>query len=213
MAEAELSRVSEITKQMLSFHRDTKVPEDVCLTELLDGVLILFAAKLRERQIRIVRQFDCAGSMVAYPGELRQAFVNLISNAIDAMPGGGRLTLRVRERYGRVPRLCVLVADSGQGMPREFLQQFGELFATTKGEAGTGLGGWITRRVVNKCGGDLTIYSSQRPGRSGTVFSLCFPHPHARLTGNTGRRRRESDSRSNDETSQGGECGTRLRSA
>jgi signal transduction histidine kinase len=185
MAEAELSRVSEITKQMLSFHRDSKTPEDVSLADLLDGILVLFAAKLRERQITIVRQFDCPGWMVAHPGELRQAFVNLISNAIDAMPNGGRLTLRVRERAGSNPCLCISVADTGQGMAPAFLEQFGELFATTKGQAGTGLGGWVTRRVTKKYGGDFRIYSCQRAGRSGTVIRLCFPHPHAKITGNT----------------------------
>jgi signal transduction histidine kinase len=207
MAEEELNRVSEITKQMLSFHRDAKSPEDFCVTDVLDGILVLFAAKLRERRIRVVRQFYCLGWMVAYPGELRQAFVNLISNAVDAMPTGGCLTLKVRERDGKVPHLCVSIADTGHGMSRERITHFGELFATTKGECGTGLGGWVTRKLVRKYGGDLSIYSSQREGRSGTVMKLCVPHPYARITGNThaGRTTTFPDSKAVDKNENGGD--------
>ena len=188
MSEAELNRVSEITKQMLSFHRDTRAPENVSVAELLDGILSLFTAKLREKKISVRRQYDSAGWMLAYPGELRQAFVNLIANALDAMEGGGQLTLRVRERGGASPHLCISIADSGKGMPRDVMRQLGDLFLTTKGEAGTGIGLWVTRRILGKHQGGLRVYSSQREGRSGTVFTLCFPPPHALLTGNLQRR-------------------------
>ena len=195
MSEAELNRVGEITKQVLSFHREASTPQEVSLVDLLDGSLTLFTAKLRERQITIHRQYDSAGWMFAYPGELRQALVNLISNALDAMEVGGRLTLRVRERGGDSPHLCATIADSGKGMPRQQLDKLGELFLTTKGEGGTGIGLWVTRRIVDKHHGGLRAYSSQTPGRSGTAFLLCFPPPHARLTGNTRRRSDPSISR------------------
>ena len=65
------------------------------------------------------------------------------------------------------------------------LKQLGELFLTTKGEGGTGIGLWVTKRIVQKHKGSLQAYSSQTPGRSGTVFALCFPPPHAYLKGNT----------------------------
>ncbi len=116
MSEAELHRVSEITKQMLSFHRNSSAAQDVSLAELLDGVLSLFAAKLRERHILVQREYDTAGWMVGHSGELRQAFVNLIANAVDAMecrwtthlassraerqiPSPLRLGRRLRKRY------------------------------------------------------------------------------------------------------------------
>jgi len=183
-SESELSRISEITKQMLSFHRDTRSPEEVSVAQLLDGILTLFTAKLREKRIEVIRQYDSAGWMTARPGELRQAFVNLIANAVDAMDAEGRLVLRVRERGGSSPHLCVSVADSGKGMPRQMLNKLGELFLTTKGNAGTGIGLWVTRRIVHKHDGGFRVYSSQIPGRSGSVFTLCFPPPHARFTGN-----------------------------
>ncbi|HLI78208.1 MAG TPA: HAMP domain-containing sensor histidine kinase [Acidobacteriaceae bacterium] len=192
MSEAELSRVAEITKQMLSFQRNTVAPQDVSLAELLDGILALFTARLRERKITVRRQYDSAGWMLAYPGELRQAFVNLIANAIDAMPSGGQLTLRVRERGGASPHLCLSIADSGKGISREVMNHLGELFLTTKGESGTGIGLWVTRRILQKHDGGLRVYSSQRAGRSGSVFTLCFPPPHARFTGNKQRRIRRS---------------------
>ncbi len=77
-------------------------------------------------------------------------------------------------------------------MSREFIKQVGDLFFTTKGETGTGIGLWVTRRILQKYKGGLRVYSSERPGRSGTVFTLCFPPPHAKLQGNTERRLRRS---------------------
>jgi signal transduction histidine kinase len=185
MSEAELSRVSEITKQMLSFHRGTRAAQVVSVAEMLDGILTLFTAKLRERKITLHRQYDAAGWMEAHAGELRQASVNLIANAIDAMEDGGRLTLRVREHGGASPRLCVSIGDSGKGMPQNVIKHLGELFLTTKGESGTGIGLWVTRRILRRHGGGLRVYSSERPGRAGTVFRLCFPPPYAKLKGNT----------------------------
>ncbi len=179
MAEAELNRVSAITKQMLTFHRESEGPKNVCVTDILDAVLALFTPRLREKQTHLVRQFRSPGWMLAQPGELRQLFVNLLANALDSMEIGGTLTLRVRESAGPARRLCVSVGDTGQGMSRALTRNIGNLFFTTKGEAGTGLGMWVVHRIVKKYGGGLCVHSSTKPGRSGTVFRLCFREPHA----------------------------------
>jgi two-component system NtrC family sensor kinase len=181
LAERELQRVGEITKQMLSFHRDARDMQVVLVTEILEGVLALYEARIRQRQIDVVRQYRNVGSLAIYPGELRQIFSNLIANAIDALPPGGHLILRVQERRSPHPRLCITVADTGIGMSREETARIGELFFTTKGESGTGIGMWVTRKLISKHDGSIQAYSSKIPGRSGTVFHLCFKEPRARF--------------------------------
>jgi two-component system, NtrC family, sensor kinase len=181
LAEKELQRVGEITKQMLTFHRDARDMQVVLVTEVIEGVLALYEARIRQRQIDVVRQYRNVGSLAIYPGELRQIFSNLIANAIDALPPGGHLVLRVQERRIPHPRLCVTVADTGSGMSQEEAARIGELFFTTKGESGTGLGMWVTRQLIEKHDGSLRCYSSKTLGRSGTVFHLCFKEPRARF--------------------------------
>ncbi len=180
-AEEELQRVGAITKQILSFHRDSREIQNVPVAAVFESVLALHAVRLSQHGIEVVRQYRCEGCLIAYPGEVRQALANLVSNAIDAMQTGGRLIVRVQERHGRESRLCITVADTGSGMSREQSRRVGELFFTTKGESGTGLGMWVTRQLIANYGASFHVYSSTRPGRSGTVCHLCFSKPHARL--------------------------------
>ena len=172
MAEEELHRVGDITKQLLQFHRDSVAPKDVDVSELLESVLTLYKNRLETRQVEVIRQFGAAPSIRAHPGELRQAFSNLIANAIDAMPKGGRLGVRVTAT--RPCLINVLIADEGQGISRGAMGKLGELMFTTKGEQGTGIGLWITYQLLKKYGASVRVYSSTREGRSGTAFRLCF---------------------------------------
>lgn len=172
MAEAELQRVGDITKQVLHFHRDTKTLQEVRLEDVLDSIVSLYRNRLEMRQIEIVRQYRSQASILAHPGELRQAFSNLVANAIDAMPRGGRLTLRLRDTHHCKP--SVTIADQGQGIEPEALPHLGELLFTTKGEGGTGFGLWVTYQILKKYGASVRVYSSTRLGRSGTAFMLCF---------------------------------------
>ena len=179
LAERELQRVGEITKQMLTFHRDTKDVQVVRVTELLESVLSLYEARIAQHKIDVIRQYRSVGALAIYPGELRQILSNLIANAIDALPDGGHLIVRVQERRRSQPKLCITIADTGIGMSREESRRIGELFYTTKGESGTGLGMWVSRQLIAKHDGALHAYSSKRSGRSGTAFHLCFREPQA----------------------------------
>jgi two-component system, NtrC family, sensor kinase len=172
MAEEELERVSEITKQMLHFHRDSKTVQEVLLSDVMESILVLYQNRLDMRSIKVVRQYRSSQRLLAHPGELRQAFSNLIANAIDAMPSGGQLLIRIRD--GQKCRLAVTVADTGHGISRESIRRLGELLFTTKGEAGTGLGLWVTYQLFAKYGGSVQVYSSARPGSNGAVFRVCF---------------------------------------
>lgn len=172
MAEEELQRVGDITKQILHFHRDTKTLQEVRPEDILESIVSLYRNRLEMCQIEIVRQYRSRASILAHPGELRQAFSNLVANAIDAMPRGGRLTLRLRDTHQCKPSLTI--ADQGQGIEPEALPHLGELLFTTKGEGGTGFGLWVTYQILKRYGASVHVHSSTRPGRSGTTFMLCF---------------------------------------
>jgi CheY-like chemotaxis protein/anti-sigma regulatory factor (Ser/Thr protein kinase) len=100
--------------------------------------------------------------------EIREALINLVFNAVDAMPGGGTLTLRTHVAGGRV---CVEVADTGVGMDEDARRRCLEPFFTTKGERGTGLGLAMVYGVLQRHGADIEIESA--PGR-GTTMRLVF---------------------------------------
>jgi signal transduction histidine kinase len=110
---------------------------------------------------------------------LRQVFSNLVGNAIDAMPKGGRLILHIREsslatdpeRKG----VRVTVVDTGSGIPAGVRKNLFAPFYTTKGEKGTGLGLWVSRGFVEKHEGTIHLGSMMRPGRTGTAFSVFLP--------------------------------------
>lgn len=179
MAGDELARITQITSQLLTFHREARAPVKVDLREVLDSVLTLFAPQLRQNHISVDQRFDTSVPVRGYPGELRQVFLNLVGNAIDAMPTGGKIILHVREsgtasdhtRMG----VRVTVADSGTGIPAGVRKNLFAPFYTTKGEKGTGLGLWVSRGIIEKHEGTLRMTSALRPGRSGTAFSVFLP--------------------------------------
>jgi hypothetical protein len=103
------------------------------------------------------------------PSELREALVNLVFNAVDALPGGGTIRLAARRRDEAVE---VTVADSGVGMPPEVRARIFEPFFTTKGEAGTGLGLAGVLAIVERHAGAVAVESE--PGR-GTTFRITLP--------------------------------------
>jgi PAS domain S-box-containing protein len=178
MATGELARVSQITRNILAFYRETNHPVEVDIGELMANVLELYSPKIRESHVELGFERYGPCRVVAYPGELRQVFSNLVVNAIDAMPQGGRLRVRVREGFERRTNrrgARLLISDTGVGIPRDQLGRLFEAFFTTKGEKGTGLGLWVSRDIMNKHDGTMQIRTSCAAGRSGTCFSLFFP--------------------------------------
>jgi two-component system CheB/CheR fusion protein len=100
-------------------------------------------------------------------------------NAIDAMASGGKLTLRVRKSFDwrdpTSPGIRITIADTGTGMNFETRHRIYEPFFTTKNDTGTGLGMWVSAQIVERLQADLRVWSTTRPGMSGTVFSLFLP--------------------------------------
>lgn len=179
LAQRELNRVVQITRQTLTFTRETNMPVRVQLSELLDEVLDLYHRRIGDKRLRIVRQYQAHEPVSILPGEMRQVLSNLISNAIEATAQRGRIVIRVSparcwsRQDSRGVRLSI--GDNGSGIPGEVRSRLGEPFFTTKGQAGTGLGLWVTQSILSRYGGSLQVRSSVSPARHGTVFSIFLP--------------------------------------
>jgi PAS domain S-box-containing protein len=185
LAREELERVTSISEQMLTFSRETRQPVEVSLAEVLDNVLTLYAARIRRQGVVVVKNFSDKGSVVAFPGEMRQVFSNLVGNALDAMNGPGRLTLRIghsHEWHENTAGVRVMVCDTGAGIPLEVRGKLMDPFITSKGEKGTGLGLWVCRGIIDKYRGRLRYRTSTIPGHSGTCFSVFLPNSAKQAT-------------------------------
>jgi PAS domain S-box-containing protein len=179
LAQEELERVTNISAQMLTFSREARQPVEVNLTEVLDNVLTLFEGRIRRMGVTVVKDYQSELPVFALPGEMRQVFSNLVGNALDAMNGPGRLTVKTETSHAwrgfREPGVRVIVCDTGSGIPAEVRPLLMNPFVTSKGEKGTGLGLWVSRGIVAKYHGSLRYRTSTTPGHSGTCFSVFFP--------------------------------------
>ncbi len=183
LAASELARVSHIVTQTLKFHRQSARAQHGRVSDILESVIALFQGRLLGMKVRVHRRFDAEDSISCLAGDIRQVFANLIGNALDALQGEGALWLRTRCSHdwrgsAQVPGLRITVADNGCGMSENTRKNLFEAFYTTKPTTGTGLGLWVSQGIIHNHGGRVRVRSSQRPGSSGTVFSVFFPLTH-----------------------------------
>ena len=178
-AAQEVKRTAHITKQMLAFHRQSTTPVDISLSEVLDSVVELYAAKIEQSGITVQKQYDTPATIKGFPAELRQVFANLLGNAIEAIGQDGIIRLHTfasrESSNARRAGARVVLADNGVGISPENRRRLFEPFVTTKGERGTGLGLWVSNGIVKKHEGSIRFHSSTRTGRSGTCFSVFLP--------------------------------------
>ena len=172
LAQQELDRVSQITVQTLRFFRGSTRQVATDIHELIETVVTLLESRMQSGQIKVERDFRARANVVAHGGEIRQVVANLVGNAMDAMLNGGSLILRTadgRDWQTGAKSVVLTVADTGSGMSERTRARIFEPFFSTKGITGTGLGLWISREIVAKHGGKLTVRSKQGIG---TVFRL-----------------------------------------
>lgn len=171
----EIHRISVILRRLMDVQRaGDENPQPVDPHELIERVLLLTSGKLAHQRIRVERVFVSAPpSLYTRPDLLTQILLNLVLNAIDAMPAGGTLSLVTAcpSSPDGVPRLQIAVADTGTGIAPAVAAQIFEPFFTTKA-TGTGIGLAVTRHLVDELGGTIALESA--PG-AGAVFTLVFP--------------------------------------
>lgn len=163
---SEIARMEQIMSEYLSFSRPLQDlrPEAIDLAELADNVMAVLEARASDAGVTLSRTGGPA-NVVADPRRLKEALLNLVSNAIEATPGGGRVELLVQPRPGEAE---VVVRDDGKGIPAEYLARVGTPFFTMR-EGGTGLGVLLAKTVVAQHGGQLTFDSLEGRGTSVTL--------------------------------------------
>lgn len=170
--EQQLFRISNITRQTLTFYRDKAVLGDVDCRSLFEDSVVLFGPKLRQKKIDVRIRVDERTHVQGRTGELRQVLVNLLSNAIDALPEGGSLVLEAHPVSRAGGEFVLLrVRDTGPGIPEEIRRQLFQPFFSTKGSLGTGLGLWVSKSIVEAHRGTIDIQS----GNGETVASILLP--------------------------------------
>ena len=178
IAQQELARVANITTQTLRFHRQSTNPKTAFLSQIIEGVLSLFQGRLMNTGIQVERQYHDAKPVLCYESDVRQVFTNLLSNAIDATPHGGKIIVREQNvtdwRTGE-RGVRVSIADTGHGMSPQVRKMIFDPFFTTKGITGTGLGLWVSAEILNKHHARVSIRSRDHQPHQGTVFSIFFP--------------------------------------
>jgi two-component system cell cycle sensor histidine kinase/response regulator CckA len=168
-------RGAELTQQLLAFSRKQHgAPRVMDLNQLIDESLPMLERLIGADIELIVRMEEHAWNIRADRGQIHQVLMNLVMNAREAMPGGGKLTLsthNVQSADGE--QFLLQVCDTGRGMDEGTRQHLFEPFFTTKrGSTGTGLGLATVFGVVTQAGGHLTV--SSEPGK-GAIFSIYFP--------------------------------------
>jgi PAS domain S-box-containing protein len=181
LAQQELGRTLQISRAMLSLYRESPMPVQVNLEELVGSVLVLLDRKMRDQNIHVQQSFTHPVHVYGFPGELRQVFTNLIANAGEAAGPNGHVRIQVRPASpldGRAGTI-VEIADSGRGIAPHVEQKLFQPFMTTKGERGTGLGLWVSLGIVQKHGGTVRISNSTEGDLRGAVVRVYLPERSA----------------------------------
>ena len=172
-------RAVNIVNNLLNFSRTGSATEfvDLNVNRVLDDTIQLIEPQLHRNQIELQRDYDTdAPLVIGNPGKLQQVFTNLLLNARDAIPDGGRITLKTS--VSEDDSLVVEVSDTGIGIAPENVAKIYDPFYTTKGVGrGTGLGLAVTYGIIQEHSGHISVDSV--PGR-GTTFRITLPAAHAR---------------------------------
>lgn len=170
-----LYRIEMIIRRLLTMARDD-APRigTVRLEDVIDDAVVFLEPKIARREVEFVRQHtNLPVHVKGDRQQLAQVMINLILNAIDSMPDGGRLTVSVRDPDEASGMGSIRVTDTGCGIPEDERRRIFEPFYTTKGPgSGTGLGLAMVARVVESHRGKITVDST--PGE-GTSIVLEFP--------------------------------------
>ncbi len=178
-AASELDRISQITKQVLAYHRDSKQPIPVRVDDMIDGVMAMFRARILGSQVKAIRRMESSRLVLVHPGEMRQAFGNLFSNALDALgSSGGTLSVHCFDAFDhrlQCRGVRVVISDTGAGIPDSAIPHIFDAFYTTKELQGSGIGLWLTSEVIAKHNGRVRLRTRTSGPYRGTLFEVFLP--------------------------------------
>jgi signal transduction histidine kinase len=179
LIDEQLHRISEIVTRLLQFAKPQEYAgfaEQYDVAEIITDTLPLVEHLLNRTTITVEKQYRASRLISMNRTELQQVLVNLMVNAIHAMPDGGRLILRTCDRdEGLRHGVAIQVVDTGAGMAPDIMQRIFDPFFTTKRREGTGLGLSISQMLVTRQGGKISVESE---AGKGTTFSVWLPKAH-----------------------------------
>ncbi|MGB9803856.1 ATP-binding protein [Desulfofundulus sp.] len=168
----QIDRQNRIIQELLDFGRPTKnFVHPASVNSLLDKVLTFTTPLLKEHRVQLTVEKDPDVPVIEVDGErIKQVFVNLILNAVQAMPRGGTLKIRT---YTDRDNVCIRFSDTGPGIASEEISRIFDPFYTTRKD-GTGLGLSISHQIVTSHGGSIDVTSSEK----GATFTVYLPITH-----------------------------------
>ncbi|OGW30119.1 MAG: hypothetical protein A2X56_00405 [Nitrospirae bacterium GWC2_57_13] len=172
--EAGIDNLAALTRDLLEFSRpQSDVLAPLNMHRVIDGSLDFSGSYLQEKQIQVVKRYACADPVVAGSERmLQQVLLNLIVNALDAMPGGGMVSVATSCDRGR---FVLQFSDTGPGIAQAHLTKIFEPFFTTKkssGKRGTGLGLTICYNIINYHKGEIHVSGGEG---TGAAFTISLP--------------------------------------
>jgi len=165
----EVSRLEGILKEILGFVKEARLSkEPVNLNPLLDDIVRLMESDIEERDINLKKDYGEIPEIFVDPNRMKEAIVNIITNAVQALSGAGTIAIRT---FLQEHEVVFEIRDTGKGIPKEELSSIFNPFYTTK-STGTGLGLAITHRIIQEHNGRIEVESEIEKG---TVFRIYLP--------------------------------------
>jgi signal transduction histidine kinase len=168
----QLRMLANVTRRSLSFHRDQNEMKDVDLAEIVKAVLKLHQETIARHDVKV--ECNISGSAVASvrEGEILQVISNLLLNALDALPpANGRLSIQVVNELDWVQ---ITISDNGKGVPDDLAENLFEPYTTSK-PSGTGLGLWLSKRIITRYKGTIRFTTSHSANKCGSSFCISLP--------------------------------------
>lgn len=172
LAQEQMATLSQVASQTLGIARTSQIPKPINLVAVAEAALRIHQRAIDSKKVHLVKDFPEGVVVPVYTGEILQVLSNLIVNALDALSPDGTLFLRLRRRRGEVQ---LVIADNGHGIPPQYRDEIFKPFFTTKEEYGNGLGLALSKKIIERHRGKISIRSSVRPGKSGTTFKVSLP--------------------------------------
>ncbi len=170
---SEIRRVNQIIQQFLQFARPPKLDRTLAsVDDFLQEVLSLVEAQAQTKGIQIKAELQASAKIPMDKNQLKQAFLNLLQNALEATPNGGEISLKSSASQDEVD---IEVSDSGHGIPEEQLPKIFNLYFSTK-PSGTGVGLSLVNQIISAHGGSISVES--KVGK-GTTFFISLPRQEA----------------------------------
>ena len=182
LANNELARVTQISRAILGMYRESKQPVAVNIQDMLSSILLLLDPQMKQAQLDIRTHFTPRAMVFGFPAQLRQVFINLLTNAAEASTPGSSIEIlsALHPATATNPAgVVVTVSDHGSGVDPETLPKLFQPFFTTKGENGTGLGLWVSKGIIEKHDGSIAIESQTQSGVHGTTVTVFLPRGEA----------------------------------